>query len=321
MKISVDGGALNQKVDQRFGTAVFSENLIRSLQLYDEQNIYHIYTFKNLKPKIFWMKGRVSLEEIKVNKDIFLALNQALPLYASGKIINFCHGLSYHFFSKYYPEKYRARLNRQLNEMIKRSDKIIVSSQKVKKEITSIYQDIEKKVVVLPFGIPYDMLTHQIHKDKDRYFLFVANNQKIKNADFIVDSFISSKLHDQGYKLYMIGDWKDHEDIDKGIVSLGSVSRKKLSTLYQKATALLTSSFYESFNFPVIEALSQGCPVIGLKPAIIPELRTYVNMSKNQKEFIKNMKTIKIKPDKVLIGKLRTTFNWKKYVKNLVRLY
>lgn len=321
MKISVDGGALNQKVDQRFGTAVFSENLIRSLQLYDNQNIYHIYTFKNLKPKIFWMKGRVSLEEIKENKDIFLALNQALPLYASGKIINFCHGLSYHFFSKYYPEKYRARLNRQLNEMIKRSDKIIVSSQKVKKEITSIYPNIEKKVVVLPFGIPYDMLTNQIHKDKDRYFLFVANNQKIKNADFVVDSFIESKLHDKGYKLYMVGDWKDHENIDKGIVSLGSVSRKKLSTLYQKGASLLTSSYYESFNFPVLEALSQGCPVIGLKPAIIPELRTYVNMSNNQKEFIKNMKAIKIKPDKVLIGKLRITFNWKKYVKNLVRLY
>ncbi|MCR4276753.1 MAG: glycosyltransferase [Candidatus Roizmanbacteria bacterium] len=321
MKISVDGGALNLKSSQRFGTAVFSENLIRSLQLYDDQNIYHIYTFKNLKPKIFWMKGRVSLEEIKENKDIFLALNQALPLYTSGKIINFCHGLSYHFFPKYYPEKYRARLNRQLNEMIKRSDKIIVSSQKVKKEITSMYPDIEKKVVILPFGIPYDMLTHQIHKDKDRYFLFVANNQKIKNADFVVDSFIRSKLHDQGYKLYMIGDWKNHENIDKGIVSLGSVSRKKLSTLYQKATALLTSSYYESFNFPVLEALSQSCPVIGLKSAIIPELKSYVNVATNSQEFVDFMKKITKKPDVQSINRLYKNFNWKKYVKNLVKLY
>jgi len=321
MKISVDGGAINQKVDQRFGTAVFSENLIRALKLYDDQNIYHIYTFKNLRPKIFWMKGRVSLEEIKEKKDIFLALNQALPLYSSGKIINFCHGLSYHFFPKYYPEKYRNRLNRQLAEMIKRSDKIIVSSQKVKKEIISMYRYIEKKVFVLPFGIPHDMLSNNNLITKDKYFLFVANNQKIKNVDFVVDSFVRSKFHDQGYRLYMIGDWKDHENTDKGIVSLGSVSRKKLSILYQKATALLTTSYYESFNFPVLEALSQGCPVIGLDQAIIPELRSYVNVSNNRKEFIKNMKVIKIKPNKVLIGKLRLTFNWKKYVKNLVRLY
>lgn len=321
MKISVDGGALNQKNNQRFGTAVFSENLIRSLQLYDAQNIYHIYTFKNLKPKIFWMKGRVSLEEIKVNKDIFLALNQALPLYASGKIINFCHGLSYHFFSKYYPEKYRVRLNRQLKEMIKRSDKIVVSSQKVKKEITSIYRFIEDKVFVLPFGIPHDMSSYKSYKVKDKYFLFVANNQKIKNAGFVIDSFNKSKLFDYGYKLYLVGDWRDHEDINKGIISFGSVSRKKLSILYQKATALLTASYYESFNFPVLEALSQSCPVIGLKSAIIPELEPYVNICKSQKDFIKNMKIINIKPDKVSINKLRATFNWKKYVKNLVRLY
>jgi len=323
MKISVDGGALNQKVGQRFGTAVFSENLIRSLQLYDDQNIYHIYTFKNLRPKIFWMKGRVSLEEIKVNKDIFLALNQALPLYASGKIINFCHGLSYHFFPKYYPDNYRDRLNKQLKEMIKRSDKIIVSSQQVKKEITLLYKHIKEKVFVLPFGIPLDMVDKPTFAKATagKYFLFVANNQKIKNVDLTIDSFKRSNLFDQGYKLYLVGDWRDRESIDKGIVSLGSVSRKKLSTLYQKAAALLTTSYYESFNFPVLEALSQGCPVVGLKSAIVPELRTYVNISKNQSEFIKNMKNIKIKPDKISIGRLRTMFNWKKYVKNLVRLY
>ena len=320
MKISVDGGALNLKSSQRFGTAVFSENLVKALQLYDKKNQYKIYTFENLRPKIFWMKGRVSIEELKEKNDIFLALNQALPLYASGKIINFCHGLSYHFFPKYYPEKYRARLNRQLNEMIKRSDRIIVSSDKVRSELISIKKHIEKKIIVIPFGIPLDMKTVKL-KNKERYFLFVANNQKVKNADFIVDSFNRSKLHDQGYKLYMIGDWKDRENIDKGIISLGSVSRKKLSTLYQKATSLLTASYYESFNFPVLEALSQGCPVNGLKSAIITELRPYVNMSKNGIEFIKNMRTIKIKPDKVSIVKIKAAFNWEKYVKNLVRLY
>lgn len=328
MKISVDGGALSQKVDQRFGTAVFSENLIRSLRLYDDQNIYYVYTFKNLRPKIFWMKGRVSLEELKVNKDIFLALNQALPLYTSGKIINFCHGLSYHFFPKYYPEKYRTRLNRQLKEMIKRSDKIIVSSQKVKNELVSIDRSVKKLIFVLPFGIPFDMLDKSLFTKttmggKEKYFLFVANNQPIKNVDFIIQSFNRLKREDKfrNFKLYLVGDWRDYEDKDKGIVSLGSVSRKKLSFFYKKATALLTTSYYESFNFPVLEALSQSCPVIGLKPAIIPELRPYVNTCKNQREFLQNMKTIKIKPDKISIGKLRTTFDWKKYVKNLVKLY
>ncbi len=48
------------------------------------------------------------------------------------------------------------------------------------------------------------------------------------------------------------------------------VPRIKLRSLYRQALALVTVSVYESFNLPVLEALSQGCPVIGLKSAIIP---------------------------------------------------
>jgi glycosyltransferase involved in cell wall biosynthesis len=335
MKISVDGGALNQKNEHRFGTAVFSENLVQALRIYDKKNLYYIYTFENLKPKFFWMKGRISLEEFKENKDVFLALNQALPLYTKAKIISFCHGLSYQYYPQYYSTQHVGRLNKQLNEMIRRSDKIIVSSTKVKDEILLINKSLDKKIVVLPFGIPFDMKNDSGQArmtsfwgfrakrggQQNPYFMFVANNQKIKNVDFIIESFIKSKLGNLGYKLYLVGDFKDHENKKIGIISFGNISRHKLGSLYQHAIALLTSSYYESFNFPVLEALSLGCPVVGLSSAIIPELKPYVNVCVEQTEFVKNMKNIGIKPNSNSIRKLRIKFNWKNYVKNLVRLY
>ena len=331
MKISVDGGALNPKNNQRFGTAVFSENLVKALQLYDKKNQYFIYTFKNLKPKLFWLKGRVSIEEFINKKAVFLALNQAIPFYTSDKVISFCHGLSYHFYPQYYSVKDVARLNSQLNEMIKRSDKIIVSSEKVKDELVSINRLIDTRIVVLLFGVSFDMLSnittlmrpHSSCNNKYEYFLFVANNQKIKKIYFILQSFnrLKQDIKYRECKLYLVGDWKEHEDINRGIISVGNISRKKLKNLYQQATALLTSSFYESFNFPVLEALSQGCPVVGLKSAIIPELETYVNLANNVEEFVENMKKIANKPDVQSINRLYTQFNWKNYVKNLVKLY
>jgi len=331
MKISVDGGALNQRSDQHFGTFVFSENLVKALSLYDKKNQYHIYTFKNLKPKLFWMKGRISIEEWKNKQDIFLALNQALPIYSSGKIISFCHGLSYYFYPQYYSTKDVTRLNSQLREMIKRSDKIIVSSEKVKSELTSMYQYIERKVFVLPFGIPLDMVVSghpersegssdqrerydrsdssaSPQNDRKPYFLFVGMNHPIKNIDFIKEAFnqfIKSK-ENRDYKLILV---------------TKNCSRSRLCYLYRNATALLTASYYESFNFPVLEALSQTCPVIGLKSAIIPELKTYVNEAKDNKEFVRLMKIIPLKPSVQSINRLYTQFNWKNYVKNLVRLY
>jgi O-antigen/teichoic acid export membrane protein len=322
MKISVDGGALNPKNNKRFGTAVFSENLVKALQLYDKENQYSIYTFKNLKPKLFWLKGRVSFEELKQKKDVFLALNQAVPLYTSGKIISFCHGLSYHFYPELYSNKDVIRLNKQLKEMIKRSDKIIVSSQKVKAELVSINRLIDTKIFVLTFGMPLDMKRGRIKK-KEKYFLFVANNQPIKNIDFILQSFkrLKCDIGYKGHKLILVGNWKKYENKNLGIVSIGNVSRSKLKSLYQNTSALLTSSFYESFNFPVLEALSQGCPVIGLKSAIIPELAPYVNSVNNLDKFVENMKKITKKPSVSSINRLYTKFNWKNYVSNLVRLY
>ena len=309
MKISVDGGALNPKNNQRFGTAVFSENLVKALQLYDNKNQYYIYTFENLKPKLFWLKGRVSLEEFKQKKDVFLALNQALPLYASGKIISFCHGLSYHYYPEYYSKKDNIRLNKQLSEMVKRSDKIIVSSEKIKSELISIDRSIANKIIVLSFGIPFDMSSYaKASADKKKYFLFVGMDHPIKNINFIKKAFNEFKKDRKyyDYKLYVL---------------TKNVTRQKLGKLYQYATALLTASRYESFNFPVLEALSQGCPVIGSKPAVIPELKPYVNAVNTIEEFVERIKNISKKPSVQSINRLNKKFNWKDYVENLVKLY
>ncbi|MFA6081688.1 MAG: glycosyltransferase [Patescibacteria group bacterium] len=307
MKISVDGGALNQKASKRYGTSIFSENLVKALQLYDKKNQYQIYTFDNLRPKIFWMKGRISIEEFKQKKDIFLALNQAVPLYTAGKVINFCHGLSYRFYPELYSKKDVIRLNKQLREMIKRSDKIIVSSEKVKKELLSVNKSINSKIVVLPFGVPFDMKRHK-NKNRQKFFLYVGMNHPIKNTDFIKKAFNEFKKNNKysDFKLYVLTE---------------NITRKKLKRYYQQATALLTASHYESFNFPVLEALSQGCPVIGLKSAIIPELKQYVNLATDIDGFIKNMNKIKIKPNEQMIKQIEKKFNWKNYVRNLVKLY
>ena len=184
--------------------------------------------------------------------------------------------------------------------MVKRSDKIIVSSIKVKNELSSMYRYIEGKIIVLPFGIPYDMKKSKQNKRK-KYFLYVGMDHPIKNIEFIKNAFtefIKNKKY-ADFKLYIL---------------TKNISRKKLKKLYQKAAALLTSSHYESFNFPVLEALSQRCPVIALKSSIIPEMTKYVNLAENMSEFISLMdRLIKNKTNGIDISSLKKQFNWKNY--------
>ena len=53
---------------------------------------------------------------------------------------------------------------------------------------------------------------------------------------------------------------------------LGHVSDDELVWLYRHAQALLFPTKYEGFGFPMLEAMSLGCPVVASKVASLPEI-------------------------------------------------
>lgn len=336
MKVSVDGGGLCADQNNKYGNYTFIANLIRALSLYDAKNNYFIYSFcrkpeniklpsnfnfQSLKPKRFWMKLRVAVEELKIKKDIFLAINQALPIYTESKIISFSHGLSYYFYPKFYKSSLK-RLKSQLSLLAKKSEHIVVSSQKVKDEFIEIKSSLKDKLIVIPFGIPFDMQDFSTKK-REKYFMFVGGNTPIKNIKFIIEIFkeFNKKREFSDFKLFIVSP-KIPGLQEKNIFNITAISRLRLKNMYARASGYLTASYYESFNFPVLEALSQKCPVVGLKSAIIPELKNYVYVADNKDEFIEKMNLVaEGKSKKISLSKLRKDFSWNKYVKKLISLY
>lgn len=338
MKISVDAGGFCTDPMRKYGNFTFTDNIIKALFKYDVKNNYYLYSFCPapqdlllqgswkylfLRPRKLWMKLRVSLEELIHPKDIFLGLNQAVPVYSRAQVISFSHGLSYYFFPQYYRESF-IRLSLQLTPMIKKSSYIVVSSEKVKDEMRIVYPDY-KNVVVIPFGIPFDMLddSDQI-KQRKQYFLYVGMNHPIKNLKFIIKAFkkyrsIKGNSH---FELILIGPQYMYSQKSEHITVIPSVNRVELNQWYRKATAYLTASLYESFNIPVLEALSQGCPVIGLNTAIIPELSKYVNVVNSPDEFVEKILFVSSNSSNMVsIEKLKNFFSWEKYIKELTKLY
>lgn len=334
MKISVDGGAL---CGPRFGNCIFSENLIQAISKYDRENEYFIYTFckannhlsnkihlKKLTAKLF--QFQIISQELKEKKDIFLALNQVIPPLIKTKVIAFSHGLSFYFFPQLYPDSY-SNLKKQLENMLKRSDKIIVSSEKVKTEILATFPWC-KNIQVIPFGIPFDMLEKKETK-RDKFFLFVGMDHPIKNVGFLIKAFrhFVAEMEFEDYRLYLVGDDFQNVVIQQrslptNIRVIPSLIRLELKKLYSRATAYLTTSFYESFNLPVLEALSQGCQVVALQSAIIPELKKYVYEAKDIESFVNMMEQVaRGKTKKIDIDEIRKNFSWENYIKKLVTTY
>ena len=336
MKISADGGALCIKGNFHFGNYTFTQGLIEAIGKYDTKNEYTVYSFckkpdwlkikkklhyKILKPAAFWLSTRVSIEEMSHRKDIFLALNQAIPFSTKSKIISFSHGLSFYFYPQFYPDSYLV-LKDLLEPMTKRSKFIVVPSRRVKTEMSKLFPKY-KNFKILNYGIPNDMTVFSPVKRK-KFFLFVGMNHRIKNINFIVKVFKEFKENNRrkDYKLFLVGNLQDFEDKENGVFVFSDINREAIRKLYSEAAAYLTASYYESFNFPVLEALAQNCPVIGLEGAVIPEFTKFVSTVENNKDFMQKM--VDVSQGRIKMkqrDELFKRFSWKKYVTKLKELY
>ncbi len=333
--VSLDAGALCSS--NHFGNYIYTVSLIEALNRYDRVNHYDLYSFCQ-KPKVIntgknqtyrvltptkaWMAGRVTLEEIKKPHKVFLALNQSMPLYTKAKIIAFSHGLSFRYFPKLYPDSAKS-MTKQMGQMIKRAAYIVVTSKKVRDEIISLYGEI-KKIKIIPFGSPFDFHINSNKNKRQKFFLYVGMNHPIKNIDlmiFLFNKFIQNTQFG-AYKLYLVGNFYSYKSLSPNIQVYSAISREKLKILYQYATAYLSTSLYESFNLPVLEALSQGCPVVGMRSAIIPEFSSFTNIVNSEDGFMEKMvKVANGDFSPVNVKKIASSFSWRSYVEELKKLY
>lgn len=338
MRISLDAGALCGGPDARYGTYIFTENMIEAFGRYDKQNAYIGYTFcdvaagehKNMSykklPQKLWMSYHVTAHEIMEPNDIFLGLSQALPLVSKAQIFTFSHGLSFLFYKDLYKDSF-GRLKKQLEMALRASDVIFVTSKKIKDELYVRYE-YDNAVIIQP-GIPFDMVgdsnTHiKYNLPARNYFLFVGMNHPIKRVELLVDHFNTFRKKDKfrDFGLFLAGNFEDLHNPKEGIHAFPQVSREVLKYLYANAHGYLTASLYESFHFPVLEALSQGCPVIGYTSAIIPEMKPFVMSAHNEKDFIYWMEQLSYRPPHLPdLTELNKRFSWKKTVETVRSYY
>lgn len=335
MKIAVDAGALCADKTHMFGTAVVTENMLEAFAKYDLKNKYSAYIFKKINakntgnisykkvsPMHFWSSLGLSAEELMHKHDVFLALSQSIPFIVPRKVITISHGLSFMDFPELYPDSY-PKLREQVDSYMYRSNTVMVSSSRVKKDLQELYKT-KVTVEVLPFGIPFDMIT-LAPKSKiiNPYFLYVGMDHPIKNIKLLIQSFnkINNIEEYRNYSLYLVGNFDEYKYAHKKIKVINNISRARLKLLFRNAKAYLTTSLYESFNLPVLEALSQNCPVVGIQSAIIPELQKYVEIVNRNDIFVDKLISVIKKPKEISLPKLRKEFSWKRYIKKLTSFY
>ncbi len=127
--------------------------------------------------------------------------------------------------------------------------------------------------------------------ENEPYILFVGRFDTVKGGDIAIDVFREIALKNKQIKLYFVGPdigleknglhYKLREyirqqipeyHIRNRIIYHGKLDYKSVKKLRKQALITIITSRYESFSYSLIEALSQGCPVVATSVGGIPEI-------------------------------------------------
>ncbi len=149
----------------------------------------------------------------------------------------------------------------------------IVQTRAVKTDFLKAFSNVRKEqVLIIPF---YPQLNEnnlmKIEREKTS-FVYVSNGSPHKNHERLIEAFVEFfELHKVG-KLYLTIAHEfptlqtlieSHQRKGYPIINVGFLGRLELEKLYKTSEFLIFPSLSESFGLGLLEAMENGCKIIG----------------------------------------------------------
>ena len=287
------------------GLGNYSRTLIRNLLEYYPQHEYHLFSpgvgsieVEDIvsHPSVvlhqagasshwWWRSFAIAKLVRKLKLDVYHGLSHEIPVNSASAgcpMIVTMHDLIYEVYPKQFKIwdtlSYKVRYRRSA----KQADYIIAISNATKKDLIKQYGISTDKIAVIPqsCNTRYFDTTNPLSFHDRKHWLYVGSVIPRKRLMLFVDAY--AKLDpDCQLPVVVIGSGgtymhKVKEQVKQyGLSHLwrfeGSLSNEALISYYQQAKALIWPSIYEGFGIPIIEALSQGTPVLTTLASAMPE--------------------------------------------------
>ncbi len=161
-------------------------------------------------------------------------------------------------------------------EIIKRADVLISVSKYTAENIARYFPEESGKVKVIYHGLSFPLADSQ--QEKIDQLLYVGARTGYKNFESMLTQ-IAKFLKEHNFRLICFGlpFSKNEKRLIRllglsDLVRVDSGSDQQLTEYYRQSVAFLYPSIEEGFGMPVLEAMSQACPVVASDKASIPEV-------------------------------------------------
>ena len=249
-----------------------------------------IEPFRSMSPgraRKIWNLVECAGESLPGDPDVVHSNCFQAPSTGRAKLIYTVYDVSFWAKPELTTEANRLVCQRGTLEAISRASGLVFISESARKEFERILPDlcekrgIETTVALLASRFP--------HVEKSRLqapeaeWLAVGSLEPRKNYEQLLDAFEGYWERSRKKKRLVIAGgsgWKSERlrarigtMERKGMVNyLGYVEDTRLWELYKNAFGLVFPSHYEGFGLPIVEAMSQACPVITRKNTSLPEV-------------------------------------------------
>jgi glycosyltransferase involved in cell wall biosynthesis len=167
---------------------------------------------------------------------------------------------------------------------VRRADRIIAVSAHSRSRALAYYGLDASRVDVVHHGVDHVAFPPQqdaAHAPAAPYFLCLGNTRPYKNIPTALRAFASVAREAPGARLTVTGRGDSTADLRRladrlgvgdRVTFSGPVSQSEIVRLLHGASALVFPSIVEGFGFPVLEAMSAGCPVIASHAPAVTEI-------------------------------------------------
>lgn len=232
-------------------------------------------------------KDRIIYEQLKANKlykeyDLIHFPDYATPCFYNGTKVATIHDMAMHTMKDKYTIMQNFTKNTLLKNTIKKADTLICVSEFSKQELLKYYPEVENKAIVIYEGIEKPTLKINSEFEKNVLNKFVLNSQKYllyvgtiaphKNILNLIQAFNRLSSEFREYKLVIAGKkgWMYKEifleveklKLEDRVVFTDFVDDYTLEVLYRNTALFVSTSVYEGFGFPPLEAMIRNIPVL-----------------------------------------------------------
>ncbi len=238
--------------------------------------------------RALWRAIEAGTESLPGAPDVVIASSYHAPRTPGAKLIYVVHDLVFWTHPQYATDATRLVCQRELGQALGRAAAFLFVSESTRDDFETLFPGLLAECQ-LPHAIAsgasrWANVSAPAPRSPDAPWLMVGSLEPRKNHLTALDAFERYCTATANPRpLHLIGGrgWKSadvHARVDalaaRGlpVVYRGYVDDRALREAYRSAFALLQPSWHEGFGLPVLEAFSQGLPVIAADIASLPEV-------------------------------------------------